>query len=288
MPILPGDMKDRMVELRNQRGLTQEALSKELEEAGLGYFDRSTISRAEKGGTQKVSSELLMALSSYYQVSVDFLCGLTDDPGKKDYELKELGLSYNAAKKLLSGEVDPDAINRLMECENFPLLSYMIAEYFPSDRAEVYEEISGYTQMIRDLPNCAGDLGYDLTEAQKRKMKVWTDRFPDPVKEQKDAVKDQFSLVADDLTAYIDGDKKDPQATDLTNGQVLRLLKQEAMRIKHTSNIRMFTKDETIDLITGLAARRMDLYPEEEDLLNRLYRMMFQNRYEDKRLQKAQ
>ena len=281
-------MSKRLIELRNQKKLSQEGLSRELEKAGFPHFDRTTISRVERGDTRRVSSDLLLALASFYDVSVDFLCGLTDNPEKKDYELRELGLTYEAAKKLLLREVEPDAINRLMECENFPHLCDMIVEYCSSDRAEIYEEISRTVSTIRGMADCSADFGFDLSNKEKREMRVWVNRIPGPIEAHTNEMIDQFELVAQDLTSYVRGEKEDPEAMDLTNGQISRLLKREVQVQKHTSNIRMLTEKEVIGYITNVAAGLMGLYPDEKELLEKLYWKMYQNRYEKDNVRKAQ
>ena len=80
MPILPGNMSERLIELRNAKRLTQKELSKQLSKKGLGFFDHATISRAESGKTVRVNVELIEALSRFYGVTADFLLGLTDVP----------------------------------------------------------------------------------------------------------------------------------------------------------------------------------------------------------------
>ena len=150
MPHLPGNIAQRLAELRYQRGLTQEQLSKEMYASGLGYYDRSTISRAESGGVTNVSSELVMALSKYFDVTADFLLGLTDIPDKKNYELSELGLSYEAARKLLFREVDPDALNRFIECGSFAELTERIADFYHSSMTETYAKVDSLFRGIRD------------------------------------------------------------------------------------------------------------------------------------------
>ncbi|MBR2562102.1 MAG: helix-turn-helix transcriptional regulator [Eubacterium sp.] len=199
MPHLPGNIAQRLAELRYQRGLTQEQLSKEMYAAGLGYYDRSTISRAESGGVTNVSSELVMALSKYFDVTADFLLGLTDIPDKKNYELSELGLSYEAARKLLFREVDPDALNRFIECGSFAELTERIADFYHSSMTEIYAKADGLFRGIRDLSDNAEDLGYVIPESEKESLKRKLSVLPDPVKEQKRIAVEQFKKVMDEL-----------------------------------------------------------------------------------------
>lgn len=279
MAILPGNLSERMVELREQRKLTQEALSKELDRAGFGYFDRTTISRAESGETRRVSSEMLMALASYYGVSIDFLCGLTENPEKKDYELKELGLSYEAARKLLLREVDPDAINRLMECDSFPLLCKIIATSFSSDMAETYHDIDQTITFLHEMVAKSSEFGYELNPLQKEMIDIEIDdKYPDVIEREIAKLKKQFALTAEELTAFIDGSKQEPAEMDPVGNFSVREFKKEVLIQKHTANIRMLSEKEVFDIISEMAIRKGDFLPDEAELFKQLFWLMIQNR----------
>ena len=137
---IPGSCTERLVEMRYRRKLTQQDLSKELQKKGYGYFDVSTISRAESGKTSRINAELIEALAKYYNVTADYLLGLTDIPDKKNYELSELGLSYEAALSLIRKDTDPKGLNLLFRCEGFSDLCDMAASYFSAESREVYHQ----------------------------------------------------------------------------------------------------------------------------------------------------
>ncbi len=206
MPYLPGNTAQRLAELRSQRGLTQEQLCSEMEKAGLGFFNRSTISRVESGKVQNVSSELITALVKFFDVTADFLLGLTDIPDKKNYELSELGLSYDAARKLLLREVNPDALNRFIECESFADLCDGIARFYHSSMTEIYAKVNGLFAGIRSLPGHAEELGYSLsTDDQKHLQTDLSALAPclDPVQAQKLEPVQMFSRVMDELAGMM-------------------------------------------------------------------------------------
>ena len=64
-----------------------------------------------------------------FNVSTDFLLGLTDIPERKSYDTGELGLSAQAVRNLYTRKVNPDVVNRLIEHPRFALLTAMIAQY---------------------------------------------------------------------------------------------------------------------------------------------------------------
>ena len=64
---------ERLKELRTSNGLTMEQLGKEIEST------RGTIGNFENGN-KKPSLDMLIKLADYFNVSIDYLVGRTDDP----------------------------------------------------------------------------------------------------------------------------------------------------------------------------------------------------------------
>lgn len=120
---MPEAIGRRITGLQEQRDMTLEELA-----AKIGV-NATTLSRMEKGQTQKVGSDVLAALSREFKVSADYLLGLTDIPDRKNYEIGALGLSDQAARNLYTGRVNTDVMNRLLEHPKFSLLTAMIAQY---------------------------------------------------------------------------------------------------------------------------------------------------------------
>lgn len=75
----------------------------------------SQLSRIVNGKTLKVSHELVIALAKKFDVSADFLLGMTSIPER--VRIDELGLSETAVRNLLSGRVNLKWINHLLEDE---------------------------------------------------------------------------------------------------------------------------------------------------------------------------
>lgn len=121
---LPGTIGQRLAELREQRGLTREELA---ERVGVST---STLSRLESGQIQKFSDEMLTALAREFDVSTDFLLGLTNIPDRMNYDIGELGLTALAARNLYTGKVNNEVVSRMLEHPRFAVLTTMIAQYF--------------------------------------------------------------------------------------------------------------------------------------------------------------
>ena len=109
MPFLQGDIRDRIVELAQRKGENMEKLAQCVGITG------SQMSRIINGKTLKVSHELVIAIAAEFDVSTDFLLGLTSIPDRT--RLDELGLSEKAIQNLVSGRVNRKYINHLLEDE---------------------------------------------------------------------------------------------------------------------------------------------------------------------------
>lgn len=152
---LPGDTGQRICDLRESKGLTQEELA-----AKIG-INATTLGRFENGQTQKISDEALAALSRELNVSADFLLGLTDIPDRKNYDIGELGLSALAARNLYTRKVNTDVVNRLSENSRFATMTAMIAQYFDDTFAA---GIAAQNQLFRSLSDMSLGIGLENPE----------------------------------------------------------------------------------------------------------------------------
>ena len=91
---LPSDTRNRLIDLCKDRNISQAQL------AGVIGIDRSALSRFLSGKTDSMSHEHVIAIAKYFNVSTDFLLGETDDPGRINYDIGELGLTVKAAECL--------------------------------------------------------------------------------------------------------------------------------------------------------------------------------------------
>lgn len=88
---------ERLINLRKDRGLTQKELSEAL------FVNYRTYSGYERNETE-ASDEFKIQLAKYYNVSVDYLLGLIDEPhpikNGDEYVRLPKHLSKNARKEL--------------------------------------------------------------------------------------------------------------------------------------------------------------------------------------------
>ena len=106
---------DRLKNLRNKRNITQKDLAKKF------LFCKGNISRYETGIRQP-DLGLLIKMANYFDVTSDYLLGLSDLPKqfyvrdeKKNYYYIDVKEEYiRLAKKLQDNNVDPNAVESII------------------------------------------------------------------------------------------------------------------------------------------------------------------------------
>lgn len=126
---LDGHPGDRIGDLRTNLGMTKKELS---QKTGI---DASQITRIENGNLKTISSDYLIKLAKELKTSTDYILGLTPVSVPKSYDISELGLSNEAVKGLVTGTVDAEILNRLLEHKSFPRLIHLIRVYFQDTAA---------------------------------------------------------------------------------------------------------------------------------------------------------
>ena len=109
---------ERINHLKNRKGMKDTELAKAL------HIDRATLKRIIEGGTEKVSSQVIIEAAQYFGVSTDFLLGLTDMPDPMNHTVEEFGLTVPAAGAILSEDVHKEMLNRLLENQRFGQLTH--------------------------------------------------------------------------------------------------------------------------------------------------------------------
>lgn len=88
------------------------------------------MSRVASGETNTVSNDILIGVAKEFNVSTDYILGLSNISVRKSYDISELGLSEGAVKELVTGEIDVGILNRLLEHKNFHRLISLVQIYF--------------------------------------------------------------------------------------------------------------------------------------------------------------
>lgn len=98
----------------------------------------SLLSRFLTGKTDKLGDENIIRIARAFNVSTDFLLGITNVPDKKNYAIDELGLSAQAARNLYAGKANAQVVNYLLESPRFLDLTYILEQYFNDTVAAGY------------------------------------------------------------------------------------------------------------------------------------------------------
>ena len=90
---------------------------------------KNTLSRFMTEKTNKLSSEYVIAIANYFEVSTDFLLGLTHSASRKNYDDEKFGLTVKAAANLYQGKLNRSVVCQLLENPKFAELTRQIALY---------------------------------------------------------------------------------------------------------------------------------------------------------------
>ena len=119
---------ERIKHLQKRKGMTDTELAKVL------HIDRTTLKRIIEGGTEKVSSQVIIDTAQYFGVSTDFLLGLTDMPDPMNHPVESFGLTEGAATAILNEDVNIGMLNRLLENLRFCQLTQTMAYALEPDQ----------------------------------------------------------------------------------------------------------------------------------------------------------
>lgn len=196
MAELPGNVHEKIGDLRIEKGLTKKQVSEDL------GIPASQLTRIENEDIKSIGHELVIKFADYFGVSTDYLLGKTSVRAKKNVELDELGLSHKALVTLLSGKVNMQLLSRIIEHRYFISLMDYAEAYFESAHEEGFltrnsvidlatTDISEY---MKANPSQANDGRKDIrhlnaqkvtgTEADLEKLKSLFLRIMKDVKEE--------------------------------------------------------------------------------------------------------
>ena len=113
----------RITQLREERNWKKTELARRL---GISH---SQVSRSESGETGTLSSDILIRLAEVFDVSADYLLGLTDVRTKKNLDVAQLNISEEAAIQLASGKLDLEMLSRLLEHKEFAKVLFLMRAY---------------------------------------------------------------------------------------------------------------------------------------------------------------
>lgn len=117
-----GTTGEQIAELTKEKRISQEKLAQAVS------VSKATMSRYVSGETD-IPGKVLVAIARYFDVTTDYLLGATAVPFKTNYDIDRLGLTKDAALKMLSGSLDTGVLNSLLVNDDFAVLTNQISDY---------------------------------------------------------------------------------------------------------------------------------------------------------------
>ncbi len=124
-----GTTGQRIEDLIRENRISQAVLAKAVN------VSKATMSRYIQDKCE-IPSDTLRAIAGYLDVTPDFLLGVTDIPFKTNHDIDRLGLTAEAARRMLAGQLDMRVLNILIENDDFAVLTKQIAQYVDAAQRE--------------------------------------------------------------------------------------------------------------------------------------------------------
>lgn len=196
---LPGTVRERIADLMKYHKVSQTDLALKI-----GCGD-SLLSRFLTGKTDKLGDENIIRIARAFNVSTDFLLGITNVPDKKNYAIDELGLSAQAARNLYAGKANAQVVNYLLESPRFLDLTYILEQYFNDTVAagyaaqnQLYTTISSLTRKTVKTEageQAARDIAHLRTSVYQADLVTIENQFMLAVKEVKKEIGNDFATM---------------------------------------------------------------------------------------------
>ena len=238
---LPGTPGQRISDLCNGNHITQKELAEKI------GISASQLSRIVSGETRTVSSNILMGVAKEFKVSTDYILGLSTVSVRKSYDISELGLSEGAVRGLVTGAVDVQILNRLLEHKNFPKLMDLIRIYFQDTAAKgitarnrlIEMATASLSDLMKEHPEHRAEARQDLQVLNAQKMGEHEAEI--------EKIKSVFLAILRDIKKDMDNGEKPGEAVTAAMFQNIQTAAQEQKQELHT-----------IDDVTALVAEQLE------------------------------
>ncbi len=138
-------VQERLKDLRVEKGLTLEELAEKtgISKSALGSYEN------DEDRYKEINHGSLLKLADFYQVSVDYLLGLTDNREYLDTPLAELHLTDEAVALLKSGRVNNRLLCELLAHKDFVRLLADIEIYVDRIASMQVQSLNAYVDVVR-------------------------------------------------------------------------------------------------------------------------------------------
>ena len=136
-------VQERLKDLRVEKGLKLEELA---EQVGLS---KSALGSYENDEDKEINHGSLLKLADFYQVTVDYLLGLSDNRAHENTPLAELHLTDEAVALLKSGRVNNRLLCELLAHKDFIRLLADIEIYVDRVASMQVQNLNAYVDVVR-------------------------------------------------------------------------------------------------------------------------------------------
>ena len=260
---LEGHPGDRIGDLRTNLGMTKKELSRKT------GIDASQITRIENGTLKTISSDYLTKLAKELKTSTDYILGLTPVSVPKSYDISELGLSNEAVKGLVTGTVDVEILNRLLEHKSFPRLIHLIRIYFQDTAARgimarnqlIEMATASLSDLMKEHPEHRAEAKQDLQLLNAQKMGEHEAEI--------EKIKNVFLAILRDIKKDIDNGEQPGEAVTAAMFQAMRDALAEQKQ-------KPLSIDDVTAMIAGQIGQLAPMDEETADLFQRLVKKMIE------------
>lgn len=237
MALLPGTPGQRISDLCNGNHITQKELAKRI------GISAPQLSRIVSGETKTVNSEILIAVANEFKVSTDYILGLSNISVRKSYDISEIGLSEKTVRGLVTGTVDVDILNRLLEHKSFPYLIGLIRIYFRDTanmgiaaRNQIIDFATApLSYIMKNRPENRAEARHDMQFLNAQKLGVH--------EAEMEKIKSVFLAILRDIKKDIDNGE---QPGEVAAASMLQAMREEVKTCEH----RHISMDYVTDMIT--------------------------------------
>ena len=224
MALLPGTPGQRISDLCNGNHITQKELAKRI------GISAPQLSRIVSGETKTVNSDILIAVANEFKVSADYILGLSNISVRKSYDISELGLPENAVRGIVTGTVDVDILNRLLEHKSFPYLISLIRIYFQDTaklgiaaRNQIIDFATApLSDIMKNRPENRTEARHDIQLLNAQKLGVNEAEI--------EKIKSVFLAILRDIKKGIDNGE---QPGEVTAASMLQAIREEVNDCQH-------------------------------------------------------
>ena len=217
--------------------------------------------------TQKELAEKIVAKE--FKVSTDYILGLSTVSVRKSYDISELGLSEGAVRGLVTGTVDVQILNRLLEHRNFPKLIDLIRIYFQDTAAK---GITARNQLIEMATASLSDLMKEHPEHRaeaRQDLQVLNAQKMGEHEAEIEKIKSVFLAILRDIKKDIDNGEQPGEAVTAAMFQTMRdaLAKQKQTPL---------SIDDVTAMVAGQIGQLAPMDEETSDLFQKLVKKLIE------------